>query len=118
MITLITWIFNAAENVMSKWMAFIDPVCNPDWISGCVAICSLFCLFLMFRADYKNYGDKCWDIEGPELVLGVLAGAVMTLFLYCIPAILMVVLATLLLWGFLSILRFLVIISVKGATHE
>jgi len=118
MIAMFEWITHAFGVIFDKWMAFIEPVCNPNWVVTSIAVWSFIFLFLMLRNDYKKYGDAAFELEGPELVIAALAGAIMTGGLYMLPVLVVALISTFGLALALCAMRTLVVISVEGVNRE
>lgn len=118
MIAMFEWIVHNFGTIFDKWMAFIEPVCNANWVVTSIVVWSFIFLFLMLRNDYKKYGDAAFELEGPELVIAALAGAIMTGCLYMLPVLVVAVVSTFGLALLLCALRVLVVISVEGVNRE
>lgn len=114
MISLIEWVCQVFVLLFDKWMSFIQPVCNPNWVISSIVVWGFIFLFLMLRQDYKRYGEKAFEVEGTEFVIAAFAGGIMVGCLYFLPVLIAAALLTFLLFCTLSVFRILVIISVKG----
>lgn len=118
MIAVFEWITHTFGAIFDKWMAFIEPVCNANWVVTSIVAWSFIFLFLMLRNDYKRYGNAAFELEGPELVIAALAGAIMTGCLYMLPVLILALIATFGLALSLCAMRKLVVISVDGVNRE
>lgn len=118
MIAMFEWIIHAFGVLFDKWMAFIEPVCNSNWVVTSIVVWSLIFLFFMLRNDYKKYGDAAFELEGPELVIAALAGVILTGCLYMLPVLILALIATFGLALSLCAMQKLVVISVEGVNRE
>lgn len=83
MAQLFVWLETSFKGSMNWWLQFIDPLCNPEWISGLFILFSAIGLVWVLRWQIKN--TKPWHLDGVELIAAGVIGALSTGLIYGFP---------------------------------
>lgn len=110
---MIDKVIELMEAAMEWWWGLLDPITSPTTLIIYFVTFSAVGLFFIMRDQYKRCKATLF-LEGLEFFMAGFIGILCIGVLYGLPFIIFAAIATLFLSGALSVLQFLVILSVKG----
>lgn len=110
---MIDKIIGLVKAAQDWWWGLLEPVTSPTTLVIYLVAFSAVALFFILRDQYKRC-EAMFILEGIELIAaGFIGGCALAAF-YGLPFIFLATIAAFFLMGVLTVLQFLVVVSVKG----